>query len=111
MAIPPFILLNGNANQAIEFHYQSLDLKSPFNNTYDNSLMTIPPSQNPWILYSELSSNHQKFLMTADINQIKNVISLSLNFEDIRISQYNNSSIGGANHAIENQFWKAHSHR
>ncbi|MCY3998043.1 MAG: glyoxalase/bleomycin resistance/extradiol dioxygenase family protein [Flavobacteriaceae bacterium] len=113
MVINPFILLNGEANQAIEFYCQSLDLKCTFKNTYENSPMPVSQSQKHWILHSELSRHNERFLMIADVNQTEtgNIISLSLNFEDLddMRHKFNSLSKGGKiTRPIENQFWNAH---
>lgn len=113
MVLNPFILLDGNANQAIEFYCKTLDLECSFKKTYRNSPMEVPESQKDWILHSELAINNRPFLMIADVDSVENgnKISLSLNFknlDDMKRMFDNLSEDGKITMPIENQFWDAH---
>ncbi|MGC6421452.1 MAG: VOC family protein [Flavobacteriaceae bacterium] len=87
MELHPYLILHGQAAEALSFYKKALKLRITHSQTYNDSPLPVPRERKKWLVHGELSQGKDCFMMIAD-NPTANegnatFMHLSLNFEEL----------------------------
>ena len=114
MILHPYLIFNGEAEEALHFYAEALSLTFEAPKRYEDSPMPHKEHQKKMIVHAELLHEGKTFAMLADSLE-ENVksggrVQLSINFENEKSFQrfFENLSKGGTiTMPLEKQFWNA----
>ncbi|MGB2086770.1 MAG: VOC family protein [Flavobacteriaceae bacterium] len=87
MTLHPYLIMNGQAREALAFYTQALGIEHSEIKTYENSPIPHSQEQKEWVMHAELLFKKQTIIMIADSSDIplndNPNIHLSLNYTDL----------------------------
>jgi len=114
MKLDPYLIYQGQAEEAIAFYGVALGLEHGEINRYKDSPMPHTAAQKNWIMHCELLDQGRCIAMVADTTEVNsgNQIQLSLNYkaadlEKMKIAFDQLAEGGKITQPLEKQFWNA----
>lgn len=114
MVLHPYLVFNGQAQEACHFYALALGIEKGEIKTYANSPMPHAPEQKDWVVHCELNYKGETLMMLADSAEAplspNPNIHISLNYTDLdeMIMAFERLAEGGKiTMPLEKQFWNA----